>query len=72
MMDDGDPADDGYATDGMSQPANPVADVAASIEWYRRVSGFQPRVVNPPGEVPVYLELRRLSVLDKPWGRDAL
>ena len=40
----------------------PVADVAASIEWYRRVFGFEPRVVNPPGEVPVYAVLYRDAV----------
>jgi catechol 2,3-dioxygenase-like lactoylglutathione lyase family enzyme len=33
-----------------SNPVYPVADVAASIAWYRRVLGFEPRVVNPPGD----------------------
>ena len=40
-----------------------VADVAASIAWYRRVFEFEPRIVNPPGdEVPVYAVLYRGSV----------
>jgi len=42
-----------------SNPVYPVADVAASIAWYRRVFGFEPSVVNPPGETPVYAVLRR-------------
>jgi uncharacterized glyoxalase superfamily protein PhnB len=42
-----------------SDPVYPVTDVAASIEWYRRVFGFEPRVVNPPGDVPVYAVLFR-------------
>jgi uncharacterized glyoxalase superfamily protein PhnB len=45
-----------------SNPVYPVADVAASIEWYRRVFGFEPRIVNPPGEVPVYAVLYRDGV----------
>jgi uncharacterized glyoxalase superfamily protein PhnB len=45
-----------------SNPVYPVADVAASIEWYRRVFGFEPRVVNPPGETPVYAVLYRNDV----------
>jgi len=44
-------------------PVFPVADVAAAIGWYRRILGFEPQVVNPPGdEVPVYAVLRRDSV----------
>jgi uncharacterized glyoxalase superfamily protein PhnB len=40
-----------------------VSDVAVSIEWYRRVLGFEPLVVNPPGdEVPVYAVLYKDSV----------
>src|SRR5262245_30611066 len=31
-------------------PVFPVADVAASVEWYVRVFGFEARIVNPPGE----------------------
>ena len=47
----------------QSNPVFPVADVAASIEWYRRVFEFEPRVVNPPGnEVPVYAIISRDSV----------
>jgi uncharacterized glyoxalase superfamily protein PhnB len=43
-----------------SSPIFPVADVAASIEWYRRVFDFEPRIANPPGdEVPVYAVLYR-------------
>jgi catechol 2,3-dioxygenase-like lactoylglutathione lyase family enzyme len=46
-----------------SNPVFPVADVAASIDWYRRTFGFEPRVVNPPGdEVPVYAVLYRDAV----------
>ena len=45
-----------------SNPIYPVADVGASIEWYGRVFGFEPRVVNPPGEVPVYAVLYRDGV----------
>ena len=46
-----------------SNPVFPVADVADSIEWYRRTLGFEPRVVNPPGDqVPVYAVLSRDSV----------
>jgi len=41
-------------------PVYPVADVAAAIEWYSRVLGFKPQVVNPPGNaVPVYAVLNR-------------
>jgi len=40
-----------------SNPVFPVANVAVSIEWYRRVFGFEPRVVNPPDDVPVYTVL---------------
>jgi uncharacterized glyoxalase superfamily protein PhnB len=44
-------------------PVFPVADVAAAIEWYRRVLGFEPQLVNPPGEaVPVYAVLVRDAV----------
>ena len=42
-----------------SDPVYPVTDVAASIEWYRRVFGFEPRVVNPPTGEPVYAVLYR-------------
>jgi hypothetical protein len=43
----------------------PVADVAAAIDWHRRVFGFEPRLVNPPGdEVPVYAILYRDAVGD--------
>ena len=45
-----------------SNPVYPVADVTASIDWYRRVFGFEVRVANPPGEVPVYAVLRRDNV----------
>jgi uncharacterized glyoxalase superfamily protein PhnB len=45
-----------------SNPVFPVADVEASIDWYRRVLGFEPRVVNPPGDVPVYAVLYRDTV----------
>jgi len=38
-----------------SNPVYPVADVATSIDWYSRVLGFEPRIVNPPGDdIPVY------------------
>jgi uncharacterized glyoxalase superfamily protein PhnB len=44
-------------------PVYPVADVAAAIDWYFRVFGFEPRLVNPPGDpVPVYAVLRRDGV----------
>ena len=44
-------------------PVYPVADVAASIEWYGRVLGFQPQLVNPSGsEIPVYAVLNRDGV----------
>jgi uncharacterized glyoxalase superfamily protein PhnB len=42
-----------------SNPVYPVTDVAASIEWYRQVFGFEPRVVNPPSGEPVYAVLYR-------------
>jgi uncharacterized glyoxalase superfamily protein PhnB len=45
-----------------SNPIFPVADVGSSIEWYGRVFGFEPRVVNPPGDVPVYAVLYRDGV----------
>ena len=45
-----------------SNPIYPVADVGSSIEWYGRVFGFEPRVVNPPGEEPVYAVLDRDGV----------
>ena len=45
-----------------SNPIFPVADVGSSIEWYGRAFGFEPRVVNPPGDVPVYAVLYRDSV----------
>jgi catechol 2,3-dioxygenase-like lactoylglutathione lyase family enzyme len=31
-----------------SNPVFPAADVAASIDWYRRILEFEPSVVNPP------------------------
>ena len=44
-------------------PVYPVAGVAAAIEWYRRVLGFEPQLVNPAGDaVPVYAVLRRDAV----------
>ncbi len=47
----------------QSHPVFPVADVADSIIWYRRTFGFEPRIVNPPGdEVPVYAIIYRDSV----------
>lgn len=46
-----------------AHPVYTVADVAAAIEWYRRVFGFEPRLVNPPGDpVPVYAVLHRDGV----------
>ena len=45
-----------------SYPVYPVADVAASIEWYGRVFGFEVGIVNPPGDVPVYAVLYRDDV----------
>src|SRR5262245_3473216 len=46
-----------------ANPVFPVADVAVSIEWYRRMFGFEPRVVNPPGdEIPVYAVVSRDAV----------
>lgn len=45
-----------------SNPVFPVKDVQASIDWYGRVFGFEPRVVNPPGDVPVYAVLCRDTV----------
>jgi len=45
-----------------SNPVFSVTDVAVSIEWYRRVFGFEPRAVNPPDDVPVYAVLYRDSV----------
>jgi len=45
-----------------SNPVYPVEDVAASIGWYGRVFGFEARVVNPPGAVPVYAVLYRDGV----------
>jgi len=45
-----------------SNPVYPVADVAVSIDWYRRMFGFEPRVVNPPADVPVYAVLFRNGV----------
>ena len=42
-----------------SDPIYPVNNVAASIEWYRRVFGFEPTVVNPPSDVPVYAVMSR-------------
>jgi uncharacterized glyoxalase superfamily protein PhnB len=45
-----------------AQPIYPVADVGASIEWYGRVFGFVPQVVNPPNDVPVYAVLNRGAV----------
>jgi uncharacterized glyoxalase superfamily protein PhnB len=44
-------------------PVFPVADVAATIEWFRRVFAFEAGLVNPPGDpVPVYAVLRRDGV----------
>jgi hypothetical protein len=46
-----------------ANPVFPVADVAASIAWYRRMFDFEPRIVNPPGDdVPVYAVLYRDAV----------
>jgi uncharacterized glyoxalase superfamily protein PhnB len=45
-----------------SDPVYPVTDVAASIAWYRRVFGFEPRVVNPPDGEPVYAVLCRDAI----------
>jgi uncharacterized glyoxalase superfamily protein PhnB len=42
-----------------SDPIYPVNNVAASIEWYRRVFGFEPTVVNPPDDEPVYAVMAR-------------
>jgi lactoylglutathione lyase len=43
-----------------SNPVYPVRDVAAAIEWYGRVLGFEARLVNPSGDpVPVYAVLYR-------------
>ena len=47
-----------------SSPVYPARDVALSIDWYRQTFGFEPIVVNPPGdEVPLYAVLRRDGVL---------
>jgi uncharacterized glyoxalase superfamily protein PhnB len=43
-------------------PVLPVADVAASVAWYGRMFGFEPRLVNPPDDVPVYAVLSRDAV----------
>jgi uncharacterized glyoxalase superfamily protein PhnB len=41
----------------------PVADIEISVAWYQRMFGFEPQVLNPPGdEVPVYAVLRRDAV----------
>ena len=41
----------------------PVADVADAIEWYNRILGFEPRLVNPPGDnSPVYAIVHRDGV----------
>src|SRR5262245_51254227 len=45
-----------------SNPVYPVANVETSIEWYRRVFGFELGVANPPGEAPVYAVLYRDTV----------
>ncbi len=45
-----------------SNPVYPVRDVARSIEWYGHMFGFEPVVVNPPDDVPVYAVLDRDSV----------
>lgn len=37
----------------QSNPVFPVADVAAAMDWYGRMFGFEPRVVHPPDETPV-------------------
>ena len=42
-----------------SNPVFPVEDVEVSIDWYRRVFGFEPVVVNPPNDVPAYAVLER-------------
>lgn len=44
-------------------PVYPVADVAVAVEWYRRVLGFEPQLVNPPEDaVPVYAVIHRDGV----------
>ena len=46
-----------------SNPVYPVADVAASIDWYQRAFGFEARLVNPPNDSPpVYAVLYRDQV----------
>ena len=45
-----------------SNPVHPIAVVAAAIDWYRWVFDFEPRVVNPPGDVPVDAVLHRVGV----------
>src|SRR5262245_53681719 len=46
-----------------AHPVYLVAAVAAAIEWYRRVFGFEARLVNPSGDpVPVYAILHRDEV----------
>jgi uncharacterized glyoxalase superfamily protein PhnB len=43
-----------------ANPVFPVADVAAAIEWYKRVFAFETRLVNPPGDpIPAYAVLYR-------------
>jgi catechol 2,3-dioxygenase-like lactoylglutathione lyase family enzyme len=40
-----------------------VTDVAASIDWYCQIFGFEARLVNPPGDPdPVYAVLYRDGV----------
>lgn len=47
-----------------SCPVYPVRDVGSSIDWYRQTFGFEPQVVNPPGdEPPVYAVVSRGAVL---------
>jgi uncharacterized glyoxalase superfamily protein PhnB len=43
-------------------PVFPVADVAVSVAWYGRMFDFEPRIVNPPDDVPVYAVLSRDAV----------
>jgi len=45
-----------------SNPVFPVADVAASIEWYRKHLAFVPTVINPAEGAPVYATLWRDQV----------
>ena len=42
-----------------ASPVYPVADINASIEWYRSVFGFEPTYVNPGPDGPNYAVLYR-------------